>query len=334
MRRLVTKGLIVWFLLITLLPCYLVTSLYAAAVAAVTTNIRGKVTVLPYKKKVWSTLKVGTYLYEGDTVKTPKRGRAAFTLTNGVELKLSQNTEFGFNVSGAIDKIGSTVRMVSGKVWSNVRTRTKFEIHTPVAIVAVRGTEFGVDYSGGKMGLSVFKGLVNLKNKFGEVNVKAGEKSSVGEGAPPVSPVEMDKEDKSGWQEDMAAKGSLKMETQAAKPVVSVPFEVVVSVYGADDKLDKKANSKISIQSETPVLMFSDNGKSWKDKLSIKAESGAASMFVKSSKAEAGKIVASADNLSAAVLEVSAVEPKEKNLKMKVKTEDGTEELLLQFKKK
>ncbi|MBN1383521.1 MAG: FecR domain-containing protein [Elusimicrobia bacterium] len=306
---------------------------HAARIAAVSTSVNGKVEILPYKKKVWDTLKIGTYIHEGDTVKTGRRSRAAFTLTNGVELKLRSNTEFGFNITKTIEKIGSTVRMVSGRIWSKVRTRTKFEIHTPVAIVAVRGTEFGVGYGNGMVDLSVVKGIVNLKNKHGEVNVGEGKKSSAGAGAPPAPPTDMDKSDKKEWEDEMKETGSIKIGTKVAKPVVSVPFKIDVSVYGADGKLDSGSNDKITVGSESGSLMFSDDGKSWDDKIKIKVSAGTAELFVKSDKAGTEKIIASSDKLDAGILEVSSVEPKEKNLKMKVKTEDGTEEILLQFKK-
>lgn len=310
------------------------TCLYSAQMAGVITTIKGEVQVLPHQKNTWQPSKVGTFLYEGDTVKTLKKSQAAITLTNGVVMKLNQNTEFSFDVTGSIEKISSQIKMKAGQIWSSVRPKTKFEIHTPVAIVAVRGTEFDVNYGAGKLDLAVYKGKVNLKNDYGDVDVKEGEASSVAGGQSPEPPKKME-DKKDGWQEEVKIKGTLKIEVKTAKPVADAPFEIAVSVYNADNKLDKTAKPAIIVKSDTAGMLFSSDGANWVGELKTEGfAEGVAKLFAKTSASGVNSIVASADGYTAGQLAITTTPAKTKNLKMKVTSSSGDEELLLKFKKK
>ena len=324
------KQFILWSFLLTTyhLP------LTASQMTGVITTIKGEVQVLPYQKNIWQPSKVGAFLYEGDTVKTLKNSQAALTLTNGVVLKLNQNTEFSFDVTSSIEKVGSQIKMAAGQIWSRVRPKTKFEIHTPVAIVAVRGTEFDVNYGGGKLKLKVYKGIVNLKNKFGNKDVKEGKESSAGDDGAPEEPKDSKKEDKK-WDDEIVSKGSLKIETKTAKPVTDVSFEIAVSVYDADNKLDKKAKPGITVKSDIAEMSFSSDGANWSSELKTEGfAEGVVKLFAKTSASGANSIIASSDGYTAGQLTITVSPAKTKTLKLKVTSSTGDEELLLKFKKK
>jgi hypothetical protein len=299
----------------------------------VITTIKGDVQVLPYQKNTWQPSKVGGFLYEGDTVKTLKNSQTAITLTNGVVLKLNQNTEFSFDVTSSIEKISSQVKMKAGQIWSSVRPKTKFEIHTPVAIVAVRGTEFDTEFSGGRLKLKVYKGTVNLKNKFGNKDVKEGKESSAGDDGAPDEPKDSEGEEKK-WDDEIVSKGSLKIETKTAKPVTDVPFEISVSVYDVNNKLDKTATPEITVKSDTAGMSFSSDGQAYSDELKIFAAAGVVKLFAKTSLSGVNSIIAAAESYTAGQLTITTTPAKTKNLKLKVKSSTGDDELLLKFKKK
>ena len=308
--------------------------LTASQMTGVITTIKGEVHVLPYQKNTWQSSKVGVFLYEGDTVKTLKKSQAAITLTNGVVMKLNQNTEFSFDVTSSIEKISSQVKMKAGQIWSSVRPKTKFEIHTPVAIVAVRGTEFDVNYGAGKLDLAVYKGTVNLKNDYGDVDVDEGESSSATGGNAPEPPKKTE-ETGGEWQQEVKIKGTLKIETKITKPVTDSSFEITVSVYDANNKLDKTAKPELTIKSDTAGMSFSSDGANWVNELKTEGVSeGVVKLFAKTSVAGANSIIASSDGYTAGQISIAVSPAKTKNLKVKVTSSTGDDELFLKFKKK
>ena len=328
------KKIIFFIVLILTLNLIPLTFIHSAQMTGVITTIKGEVQVLPYQKNTWQPSKVGAFLYEGDTVKTLKNSQAALTLTNGVVLKLNQNTEFSFDITSSIEKVGSQIKMAAGQIWSSVRPKTKFEIHTPVAIVAVRGTEFDTDLSGGRLKLKVYKGTVNLKNKFGNKDVGEGKESSAGGDSPPDEPKDSKGEEKN-WDDEIVSEGSLKIETKTAKPVTDAPFEIAVSVNDADNKLDKTAKPGITVKSDPAGMSFSSDGANWVNELKPEGVSeGVVKLFAKTSVSGVNSIIAAAEGYTAGQLTITVTPAKTKNLKMKVKSSAGDDELLLKFKKK
>lgn len=312
----------------------LLAALHSAQMAGVITTIKGDVQILPYQKSTYLPAKTGEFLYEGDTVKTLKKSQIAITLTNGVVMKLNQNTEFSFDVTSSIEKIGSQIKMAAGQIWSSVRPKTKFEIHTPVAIVAVRGTEFDVNYGGGKLDLSVYKGIVQLKNKYGESDVNEGESSSATGDNPPEPPKKMKKETKDKWEEELRVKGAVKIGTKESKITADVPFKIAISLFDANNEPDKTAKSEITVKSDAAGMSFSSDGKNFGGELKVSAVDGIAELFASASVPGANTVIAAADGYSAGQLNITASAQKSKNLKVKVKSSAGDEEILLKFRKK
>jgi hypothetical protein len=303
--------------------------------AGIVTTTRGDVKVLSPKTKKWRPAKTGDFLYEGDTVETKKKSNGAISLTNGAVMKVNQNTKFSFQIAAQIEKMGAQIKLVSGQIWTKVRPKTKFEIHTPVAVVAVRGTEFDTNLTGGNLELSVYSGTVNVKNKYGEVNVPEGKKSSCGSSGAPGTPTDLKKEENPTWQDAIVSKGSLKLEVKAVKTIIDTPFEMAVSVLDTKGNLDKTAKCDINIKVDSSGMAFSQDNKNWSGELNILPAEGVAKIFAKISAQGSYSIAASAESYSADSIMIKASDVQGKTLKLKVKTADGnTEEVLLKFKKK
>ncbi|MDD5688351.1 MAG: FecR family protein [Elusimicrobia bacterium] len=334
MKLIVKKCSFHVFLILSYFYCFSCI-LYSSQMAGIVTNTKGSVQVLNNKGKDWKKAKVGDFLYEGDTIKTLTKSQSAVTFTNGTMIKSNQNTEFFVVIAEKLEKIGSQIKMKAGRVWTKVRPKTKFEIHTPVAIVAVRGTEFDTDLSGDRLDLTVFEGVVNVKNNFGEVNVKKGKKTTVGAGAP-EPPSDTKKEEQSNWQDEIVSKGAISIKSLSNKPQSSVPFEINVSVNDINGKLDKTSKETITLKSESPDILFSNDGKVWSGELQITPVEGVAKASVKIEVKIAGtfSIIAFVENYTPAILNIAASLPKNKNLKIKIKSDEGEKEILLKFKKK
>lgn len=215
-------------------------------VAAIVISFSGKFSVKPSGSTKFEPAKKGQFLYEGDTVKTEKNSLASITFANGVQIKINASTEFVINMKqlGSADE-GSELNMKKGQIWSKVmRKGTKFGVRTPVALAAVRGTEFDVELSpsGGFMALQCYEGVVNVENEFGSQEVKENEKTSVSGGSAPNPPQPLTSEDKdkkdwtdkikseeddSNSQKDEPAEKVLKMEveTPTGKKTLKMKFK-------------------------------------------------------------------------------------------------------------
>jgi hypothetical protein len=307
---------------------------YSAPIAAVVTTVKGSVEVYPVSMGKWQTAKTGLFLYEGDTVKTGKDAQAALTFTNGTVLKLNRNTEFTIENTGQIEKIGTQIQMKLGSLWSKVIPRSRFEIRTPVAVVAVRGTEFETNLLGGRLDVSVFSGTVNLKNKYGEVNVEAGNKSAVSGENPPEPPAGLNNYNPT-WQEGVISQGTLKLEQKTATPVAGQQIEMRVTAYDLNGQANTGFSEQITAKSDTPAVLFSPDGRVWNRECQVSAVNGTSVFYVKAAPAGKYTIVASATGVSAATIDINVSAPAKKALKVKVKNDTGAEEeLLLKFRKK
>ncbi|OQA91437.1 MAG: FecR protein [Elusimicrobia bacterium ADurb.Bin231] len=305
----------------------------AAQRAAIVTAVKGDVQILPYQSASWKNAKIGDFLFEGDTIKTLKKGQAAITFTNGTALRLNKNTEFTVETSAKIEDIGTQIKMKIGKLWSKVRPKTKFSINTPVAIVAVRGTEFETDLTSGRLDLSVFSGIVNLKNNQGEVNVNEGQKTSVTGGNAPETPTPLTYTP--DWQEDLETKNSLKIETGQQVFEAGAVNNINITVLDKDGKIDETFSDKIFLKSDIPGIMFSSNGKQWEQDIKLETSKGTATVQIKSMNPGIFNITATANNTEPGIIKVEVAKPQTKNIKLKIDTEKGAkEEILLKFRKK
>lgn len=174
-------------------------------VTAVVVTIQGTLLVKSAGSPKFVPAKRGQFLYEGDVIKTDKNSMAAITFASGVSLKINKNTELMITPR-QIGKIEEEVNMKRGQVFSKVMRRgSHFAVKTPVAVAAVRGTEYDVDLDGNSGRISVLNGNVWVSNAYGNVNVGAGQFCNVNAGEAPGQPQEMSSEDIPQWQNQVRA---------------------------------------------------------------------------------------------------------------------------------
>jgi len=183
-------------------------------VAGMLTYVRGTVEVKRADSEPWLPAKTGMYLSEGDAVRTKKNSSAAITFTSGTRIKISQSTEFEIEIQPRIEKVASRIKMRIGKLWTQVRARTKFEVKTPIAVAAVRGTEFAADLNNQQLLLTVISGIVEVENDLGKVAVSPGQKTTVVAGKPPAEPVMATPQDMPTWQEEIVVPRHLRIKVK------------------------------------------------------------------------------------------------------------------------
>lgn len=86
-----------------------------------------------------------------------------------------------------------SLSLVRGSVENQVTPRGdsggRFEIHTPAAIAAVRGTQYRVSVDGQTMRTEVLTGAVNVANRTGQVTAQAAQGTVAQSGRSPVAPI-------------------------------------------------------------------------------------------------------------------------------------------------
>jgi hypothetical protein len=121
------------------------------------------------------TPRVGTQLDEGDRVTTGPDGHLAATLSDNSELELAESSTLVLDqmVFGAGGRVSTRLSLALGALRSSVTAAAggvpKFEVHTPNAVVAVRGTKWSTSYHEG----SERPGFASCK-RFTDVEVYEG----------------------------------------------------------------------------------------------------------------------------------------------------------------
>ncbi len=144
-------------------------------------------------------LKPGAAITAGDTVRTGKDGYVTIRLADGSTLSLQPGSEMqveSVKKSPLANAPEAKFLLKSGRVEAAVQKRqpggARFEVRTPIAVAAVRGTKFRVTADAEKHTATseVLEGVVQVNDSgnLGSVAVKDGFGTRVKEGQPPAEP--------------------------------------------------------------------------------------------------------------------------------------------------
>ncbi|MFN7955206.1 MAG: tetratricopeptide repeat protein [bacterium] len=147
----------------------------------------------------------------GDRVETGERSRAAILLADETQVKLNSLsnltiTAIGGAASGVLPASagaageGSVLSLGQGEAWIRRKSPGGFEMRTPTASAAIRGTEFDVTQAGaGETRVAVLDGLVSLRNDVGDVSLAAGALGTARPGQVPTRTVLVEPENAVQW---------------------------------------------------------------------------------------------------------------------------------------
>ncbi len=163
-------------------------------------------------------LKVGQLVHAGDVIRTGADGSVELRWARwagGMRIKVGPNTTFTVKrsvVNRSSKDAESRLRVDAGTIWVRIRKaltgKSKFEVETPTAVAAVRGTTFSVTVErDGTSQVTVWKGAVEVAGaKGGAVVVSGGSSFTAGQavgGAPqPMSEAEQEQ-----WQQQTSMIG-------------------------------------------------------------------------------------------------------------------------------
>ena len=134
---------------------------------AVATKVKGLVELMPTGKKLFSKLKAGTILADGDKIRTGTSGFAAIIFIDDKStLKLKGNSEAVITGQRTAASISKKINMDSGTIRATIKKQnSSFVIQTPTSVASVKGTDFWLltDPDKGDQVIGL-EGIVSLKN--------------------------------------------------------------------------------------------------------------------------------------------------------------------------
>ncbi len=142
-------------------------------------------------------LKVGEKLAEGSVVETGAGGSVTLAMADGSVVSVQKSSRLELDRLERIDGLGAhdvSFRLTAGRVETKVQPQRdvgRFEIHTPVAVTAVRGTRFRATYdtSDSDARTETLEGVVGVSANAALVPVAQGYGTRVEHGAAPGAPV-------------------------------------------------------------------------------------------------------------------------------------------------
>jgi len=163
----------------------------SAAVQAASTlsSLSGTAFVLKAGAPVWEPAFKGQSLAPQDQVRTGSRSRATVSFEDGSRIELGPNGSFTLQEA---KKDSSALKLSLGslRAWVSKALSKHFEVRTPTAVCAVRGTEFAVEVGAqGNTRVEMFAGLLSVADRAGnEILLKENQRIEVTDrGLGPVS---------------------------------------------------------------------------------------------------------------------------------------------------
>jgi hypothetical protein len=159
--------------------------------------IRGVAEVQVKEAAEWRTLLLNDRIQEGSTVKTGKESAIEVEFENGDSWTQRSETVLGLtNAREKGDFFFHQLFLRSGKAITDIKKATgresRFEIDTPSAVCAARGTEFRTSVDADEITRSeVLQGMIDVEAVDQFVTVKEGEGTVVKKGEPPQVPKEL-----------------------------------------------------------------------------------------------------------------------------------------------
>lgn len=168
----------------------------AVAQTATLADVSGVVQVLPAGTDAWQLAEPGSRITPGDSIRTGASSAVTLAFFDGSATTLDAETEVTvsqlFSRRDGHDKIiilHQWVGRTRNRVQRLLDPASRFEIETPTAVTAVRGTEFTVEVMpNGATRVAVDEGLVEVAAQGTTVELQPGEATTVQPDSLPATP--------------------------------------------------------------------------------------------------------------------------------------------------
>jgi hypothetical protein len=144
-------------------------------------------------------------LFEGDECRTERASKAYIRLADGTQMAINEETTF---VIRARTERGRGVvrifKLLIGEMWFKTSQPRPLEVETPVAIAAIKGTEFNLKVvADGRSLLTVIDGVVEFGTPFGTCPIPRSTQSLGERGKRCTKPVPIDPAPAISWIADV-----------------------------------------------------------------------------------------------------------------------------------
>ena len=155
-------------------------------------QFKGDVQVLEPGSQAWLTVKSAVPLTEGERLKTGPGAWCQVLAGDGTFLNLYENSETVIEkLRLEKEKRDYGFNFIKGRIlWMAAKLKnraSKFEITTPSAVCAVRGTDFAIDVSSDATDIGLFEGQLNIQGGGKETPLSAGSEAVTAPGSVQVS---------------------------------------------------------------------------------------------------------------------------------------------------
>jgi hypothetical protein len=180
MNKIEKTLVVIGMVLCMIMPVYAEKSILDSV--AVITDHSG--TALVFSDGKWNPAEINMPIYEGDGLRTKSDSALEITFDDATIIKLGPNTDLKLSAMKRNQNVATTVfSLIKGRFLAIVdklkNADSRFEVHTKMAIAAVKGTEFAITADDSETNLGVFEGAVEFKGEKGKVLVGADNESTV-----------------------------------------------------------------------------------------------------------------------------------------------------------
>ena len=164
MSRAAMISIMTWAMLIGLAA---VPQAQTARLDANVTSVSGAARLINLTRGLSRPIMRGDSLTPGDEIETDARGRVILKLTDGSLVSIHPNSRVVIEDFRAAPSVRELIHVVTGyvrvKIYHIGKRPNPYRVNTPVASIAVRGTDFGVNVAlTGETRVTVFEGLVEV----------------------------------------------------------------------------------------------------------------------------------------------------------------------------
>ncbi|MFC1747448.1 FecR domain-containing protein [Pseudomonadota bacterium] len=164
--------------------------------------IKGKVDQLSVGSEEVRLVNRGDAVYQGDTIRSKRRAMAQIKFNNGSVMTIAAQSKVEIDsIAKEASRDKSSIRAVRGLIRTLVPKgqTSSYEVITPTAVAAVRGTEWVTKVGVKVSDFFVLDGIVSAKNIdpniTTEVLIKPLHATRVSEGKPPLPPFKFNKDE-------------------------------------------------------------------------------------------------------------------------------------------
>lgn len=151
-------------------------------------SIFGQAEYRETEQSPWQAATLRQQVVQASFVRTGPLSSVSLLLNDQAQIKLGQNTVFQVNAVSTVQRTGSILSLLRGRVWSQIKNvNTRLTMNTPTVAAGIHGTDWVMEVDdAGTTTMTVLSGVVELSNAAGRVSVNSGEQGYVEAGKAPI----------------------------------------------------------------------------------------------------------------------------------------------------